>query len=100
MGEYPNQAQIKEQWSKRGFSCGLWTDPAGQRWEDFVHGTDEIVMVVDGSVEFEIGRKIYHPQPGEEELLIPAGVVHSVRNIGQTTAHWLYGYRAVNTAGI
>jgi mannose-6-phosphate isomerase-like protein (cupin superfamily) len=59
---------------------------------DFVHSTDEVVMVIDGTVEFEIGGKIHHPQPGEE-LFIPAGAVHSVRNLGATTAHCLYGYR-------
>ena len=49
-------------------------------------------MVVDGDVEFEIGGQVYHPKPGEE-LFIPSGAVHSVRNIGRSTAHWLYGYR-------
>ena len=83
---------VKSNWTQRGFSFGIWTDPPGQRWENFTHGTDEIVMVIDGSVEFEIGDKIHHPKPGDE-LLIPAGVVHSVRNIGKSTAHWLYGYR-------
>jgi hypothetical protein len=43
-------------------------------------------------MEFEIEGKIHHPQPGEE-LLIPAHAVHSARNIGRTTARWLYGYR-------
>jgi hypothetical protein len=28
-----------------------------------------------------------------EDLLIPAGAVHSARNVGKTTARWLYGYR-------
>jgi mannose-6-phosphate isomerase-like protein (cupin superfamily) len=56
-----------------------------------------IVMVVDGSVEFEIAGKIHHPEPGEE-LVIPAGTRHSVRNIGSTTAHWLYGYRQTSEA--
>jgi quercetin dioxygenase-like cupin family protein len=83
---------VKSNWTQRGFSFGIWTDPPGQRWENFTHRTDEIVMVIDGSVEFEIGGKIHHPKPGDE-LLIPAGVVHSVRNIGESTAHWLYGYR-------
>jgi mannose-6-phosphate isomerase-like protein (cupin superfamily) len=89
--ERMNHKAVETSWAKRGFSCGLWTDPPGQRWENFVHATDELVMVVDGNVEFEIGGKIYHPQPGEE-LSIPAGVLHSVRNIGSTAAHWLYGY--------
>lgn len=49
-------------------------------------------MVVDGVVEFEIGGVIARPRPGEE-LLIPAGVIHSVRNRGTGEARWLYGYR-------
>jgi len=83
---------VKSNWTQRGFTFGIWTDPPGQRWENFTHDTDEIVMVVDGNVEFEIGGKIHRPRPGDE-LLIPAGVVHSVRNIGASTAHWLYGYQ-------
>jgi len=91
-----DQRLVRNDWARRGFSCGLWTDPPGQCWEDFVHGTDEIVTVVDGVVEFEIAGEIHHPQPGEE-LFIPAQAVHSVRNIGSTTAHWLYGYRQLGT---
>jgi len=34
---------------------------------------------------------VYHPKVGEE-LLIPADAIHSARNIGKTTARWLYGY--------
>jgi len=45
-------------------------------------------------MEFEVEGKICHPQPGEE-LLIPAGAIHSARNIGDTTARWLYGYKQV-----
>jgi quercetin dioxygenase-like cupin family protein len=42
-------------------------------------------------MEFEVEGQVHHPQPGDE-LLIPAGAVHSARNIGNTTARWLYGY--------
>lgn len=87
-----NRQTIESDWAARGFSCGLWVDPPGQRWEDFVHDTDEIVLIIEGAVEFEMEGKIYHPQIGEE-LFIPSGVVHSARNIGTTTSRWLYGYR-------
>jgi len=87
-----DRGTVEQNWLKRGFTCGLGTDPAGQRWEGFVHNTDELVMVIDGDVEFEISGMVYHPRPGEE-LFIPSGAVHSVRIIGRTTAHWLYGYR-------
>ena len=86
-----NREQIAADWAARGFSCELWTDPPGQRWEDFTHSTDEVVIVLGGEMEFEVEGRVHHPQPGEE-LLIPAGAVHSARNIGTTTARWLYGY--------
>ena len=76
----------------RGFSCELWTDPPGQHWEDFTHATDELVTVLEGEMEFEIAGEVHHPMIGDE-LLIPAGAMHSARNIGKTTARWLYGYK-------
>ena len=87
-----NRNRISADWAERGFNCDLWVDPPGQRWEDFVHDTDELVLVLEGVVEFEIEGRIYHPALGDE-LLIPAGLLHSARNIGPTTARWLYGYK-------
>jgi cupin 2 domain-containing protein len=49
-------------------------------------------MTLDGDVEFEINGKVLRPPVGEE-VFIPAGVVHSVRNRGKTTSRWLYGYK-------
>jgi quercetin dioxygenase-like cupin family protein len=86
------KSKIAADWAGRGFTCDLWTDPPGQRWEDFTHGADEIVTLLEGEMEFEIEGRVVHPVKGEE-LLIPAGAVHSARNIGKTTARWLYGYR-------
>jgi len=86
-----NLQNISADWKARGFSCDLWVDPPGQRWENFVHSTDELVLVVEGEMEFEIDGVTSHPAIGEE-IFIPAGAVHSVRNIGSATARWLYGY--------
>jgi quercetin dioxygenase-like cupin family protein len=87
-----NREQIAADWANRGFSCELWIDPPGQRWENFVHGTDELVVVLEGEMEFEVEGVVRRPQQGEE-LLIPAGANHSARNIGGATARWLFGYR-------
>ena len=87
-----DRKRVAADWAARGFSCDLWTDPPGQRWEDFTHATDELVTVLEGDMEFVVEGRVDHPQPGEE-LLIPAGAVHSARNIGSGTARWLYGYR-------
>lgn len=86
-----DRQQIAADWAARGFGCDLWTDPPGQCWEDFTHATDELVTVLEGDMEFEVEGEVHHPRPGEE-LLIPAGAVHSARNIGSTTSRWLYGY--------
>jgi len=88
----PDRNRVAADWSSRGFTCDLWTDPPGQRWEDFRHATDELVTVLEGEMEFEIAGQVHHLQIGAE-LLIPAGAVHSARIIGKTTARWLYGYR-------
>jgi len=93
-----DQTQIARNWAQRGFSCDLWTDPPGQCWKDFVHDTDELVLVIAGQLEFEIEGETYHPGTGEE-LFIPSGACHSVRNIGGATARWLYGYRRQRDKG-
>jgi mannose-6-phosphate isomerase-like protein (cupin superfamily) len=83
---------VAAEWERRGFGCDLWVDPPGRRWEDFVHPTDELVMLLEGEEEFEIAGAIVRPRVGEE-VLIPARTVHSARNVGQVTSRWLYGYR-------
>lgn len=88
----PNPAQIEQEWQERGFSCGLWVDPPGQEWVDFVHEVDELVTLVEGEIEMEMQGKTFRPAVGEE-VFIPAHTSHTVRNVGGTTAKWLYGYR-------
>lgn len=91
---FPGKKIAELRWTAtRGFTCDLWIDPPGERWDDFTHATDELVTVLEGDMEFEVEGQVHHPKPNQE-LLIPAGAVHSARNIGSTTARWLYGYRA------
>ncbi len=40
--------QVAQDWKRRGFSCELWVDPPGRRWEGFVRGVGELVLVVEG----------------------------------------------------
>jgi len=82
----------KPDWEARGFTCELWVDPPGQVWPDFIHDADELVMVADGVIELEFDGRRVRPAPGEE-VLIPARAVHTVRNVGSTTARWYFGYR-------
>ncbi len=87
-----NDSTVKSDWENRGFTCGVWTDPPGQIWLDYIHETDELVMLKEGEIELSFSGKTFRPNIGEE-ILIPAREPHTVRNIGQTTNHWYYGYR-------
>ena len=87
-----DEAAVEANWRSRGFSCDIWIDPPGQVWADFVHATDELVMLVDGRLELSFDGHTLRPGPGEE-ILIPAGASHTVVNIGAKANRWLYGYR-------
>jgi quercetin dioxygenase-like cupin family protein len=91
MGTIDRQ-QLAAVWAERGCGCDLWTDPPGRRWGGFTHATDELVFVLEGGLEFEVAGRVCRPDVGEE-ILTPAGAVHSARNIGAATARWLYGHR-------
>jgi len=86
-----DRAAVGRDWAARGYSCGLFVDPPGQEWNGFVHATNELVTVVDGRMELEIAGTRLVAEPGDE-VFIPAGAVHSVRNLSESTTRWLYGY--------
>lgn len=88
----PAQRTIERDWRDRGFSCGLWVDPPGQVWEDYVHSVDELVLVLQGSLDVEVAGQSRLLCVGEE-IFIPAHQSHTVRNVGGTEARWLYGYK-------
>ena len=49
-----NSDHIKRDWNSRGYSFGVFRDPPGQVWADFVHQTDELVVLAEGEIEVEI----------------------------------------------
>ena len=87
------QTDIDSKWKRLGFSCDVWVDPPGQKWENYRHETDELVYVLEGEIELEILGTPKTLKKGDEAF-IPAGAVHSVRNIGGSQAKWLYGYKS------
>ena len=87
-----HQEKIRENWESRGYSFGVFKDPPGQVWADFVHRTDELVVLAGGDIEIEIEGKSQQPQTGEE-VFVPANSIHTVRNIGKTNNVWYFGYK-------
>lgn len=85
------QDQIAADWKGRGYSCHLFVDPPGQRWEDFIHDCNELVTVQQGRLEMEVDGDVVEMEPGDE-VFIPKGANHSVRNIHSGVSKWLFGY--------
>ena len=87
-----NPEQIKKDWESRGYSFGIFKDPPGQVWADFVHRTDELVVLAEGKIEIEIEGQSQQPPIGME-VFIPAKAMHTVMNVGKTNNVWYYGYK-------
>ena len=87
-----SKLKIKQNWNSRGYTFGIFKDPPGQEWADYVHKTDELVVLAEGEIEIEIEGKSQRPQIGEE-VFIPANALHTVRNVGSVGNVWYYGYR-------
>ncbi len=82
---------VAQSWSQRGYSCDLFIDPPGREWNNFVHSTHELVTVVVGKLRMTINGEEIIAEPGDE-VFIPKGACHSVKNIHAGTTKWLYGY--------
>ena len=62
---------IKQNWHSRGYSFGVFRDPPGQIWADFVHRTNELIVLAEGEIEVEIEGKAERFQIGGM-VFIPA----------------------------
>ena len=86
-----DEAGVAASWRERGYSCHHFTDPLGQEWNGFVHATNELVTVLEGTLELTIGAASCKAGPGDE-VYIPRDAVHSVKNIHTGTTRWMFGY--------
>jgi len=86
-----DEAAIRRQWAEEGYSFGVFIDPEGQEWNDFVHSTDEYVAVAKGQIRISVGDESFVAGPGDL-VFIPRGVRHSLKTLSATGSRWLYGY--------
>jgi mannose-6-phosphate isomerase-like protein (cupin superfamily) len=87
-----NRSEIAKDWHARGFSCGVWIDHAGREWSYQAQKNDELFMLLSGELELAIEARSIRPSVGEE-IRIPSGIPHTIRNAKGKTARWLYGQR-------
>lgn len=95
---YPvNPMAVGMDWGRLGFTCNRIADPPGQEWRDFEHETDELIVVLDGRLEIEVevegGVQRFDAMTGDE-VFVPRGAKHTVRNMHTDVTRWLYGYQA------
>ena len=62
---------IKQYWHLRGSSFSVFSEPPSQVWADFVHQTDELVVLAEGEIEMKIEGKAERFQIGGM-VFIPA----------------------------
>ena len=55
------------------------------------HPGEEIIYVIEGTLEYEIGGKVTRVKAGDV-LFVPAGTPHTAKNIGSTNAAELATY--------
>ncbi|MGI9401978.1 MAG: cupin domain-containing protein [Rhizobiaceae bacterium] len=82
---------VRDDWRSRGFSFGVFRDPPGQEWNDFVHDTNEYVVVAEGELVISVGDEWSRCSAGDQ-VWIPKGVRHSLKTLSGDGSVWLYGY--------
>ena len=82
---------IESIWRDEGFSFGVFRDPPGQAWNDFVHDSDEYVLVSEGKLQISVGAESAECGPGDL-VRIPKGVSHSLVTVSDNGSVWAYGY--------
>jgi uncharacterized protein YdcH (DUF465 family) len=84
------ESQVARDWSARGYSHHAEVDPAGEERHDVVHGRDSVVTVLEGRLEIALAGACWTLEPGDE-LSIPHGAVHTIRNTHDGRTRWLFG---------
>jgi len=85
--------KLEKKWLERGFSFGVGTIKAGDSVSEAFHDNkDEMVFMENGRYEFTIDNETFM-QNGNVEVLIPAGSIHSIKNIGQNDSTIYFGYK-------
>jgi mannose-6-phosphate isomerase-like protein (cupin superfamily) len=88
--------ELEKNWTDREFSFGTGTIKSGDSVNEAVHDDkDELVLMETGKYEFTIDNEKFM-QEGDIEVLIPAGAVHSIKNIGPKDSKIYYGYKSKN----
>ena len=65
-----------------------WQDLPGAAYSEHSHNHDEVIVVQSGAIKFTIAGEDYLLEAGDE-LILPAGTLHSAINPGDKTVSYL-----------
>ena len=84
-----NASTVGFDWGRRGFTCRQSKYPPGQA-RTFELSSNHLLMVTRGELEIELDSRRIEAKAGDE-VLVPAGVRHVVRNVVNGETRWLHG---------
>lgn len=88
--------EYENNWNNRGYSFGVGTISLEKGVEEAAHDSkDELVVVVNGELEFTINARTFVAEC-DTEVFIPAKAIHSIKNIGHKVSKIYYGYKSSN----
>ena len=74
--------------ARRGYYCALQNSDAGEVRRNALSDSDTLIVAMDGDLEVEFKGATHFPRSGRE-VLVPAWVLHTVRNNGTERASWI-----------
>jgi quercetin dioxygenase-like cupin family protein len=88
--EGENPRSLSQKLRQEGWSLLDWKDPPGTQYPPHRHPHDEVILMIEGTIQFRIDENIHTLNPGDR-LFLPSGTVHSATvPIGQE-AHFAIG---------
>lgn len=92
-----NKEEIKQRMLREGYSIiNEYNDPPHEVFPDHDHLGDQLLVVLEGSIEILMDGKISVLEPGDE-IFFPAKVMHSAK-IGAQGCFYIDGERPAETS--
>lgn len=87
----PIRHVLEESLIEEGYDPFAWVDEPGKRYEAHAHAHDEIIWIIRGSMQFDVGGKVIDLAPGDR-LNLPHASEHEA-TVGPEGCEYLVGQR-------
>lgn len=80
-------------------TLGMMTIQEGHEIPRHLHNVEDSMFIISGEGQVEIGDDVYSLEEGDQ-VLIPAGTPHMLKNIGKEPLKLVFVYPSVNVSRI